>query len=159
VTRVVDILWFELGGGRFGLRLDDVQEVVRAVAIAPLPAAPSIVEGVIDIRGRIVPVLDVRTRFQLPSKRLELTDVFIIARLKNRTVALRVDRTGWPTAVREADIVADQSALAGSQLTLGVARTSDGLVILHDLDAFLTSAEDADLAAALAQSHSTSEVA
>ena len=51
----MDVLVFHLNAQRYGLPVADVQEVVRAVAVAPLPKAPRIVEGVIDVRGRLVP--------------------------------------------------------------------------------------------------------
>jgi len=56
----LQLLVAEIGALRFGLRLSDVREVVRAVAIDPLPGAPDIVEGLINVRGEVVPVLDVR---------------------------------------------------------------------------------------------------
>src|SRR5882672_6593162 len=74
-----EILLFEIGGERYGLPSVDVRELVRAVTIVPLPRAPAIVEGLINLRGRIVPVLDVRSRFRVPAKPLEPSDHFIIA--------------------------------------------------------------------------------
>jgi purine-binding chemotaxis protein CheW len=59
-----ELLIFEIGASRFGLPSADVREVLRAVTIVPLPGAPPIVEGLINVRGRIVPVLDIRRRFR-----------------------------------------------------------------------------------------------
>ena len=58
----MDILIFKLGDARFGLPAADVRELHRAVAMVALPKAPPIVEGIISVRGRIVPVLDIRAR-------------------------------------------------------------------------------------------------
>src|SRR5436309_14010618 len=63
-----EVLIFEVGSQRYGLPAAGVRELVRAVTVTPLPRAPAIVEGVIDLRGTIVPVLDIRARFRLPAK-------------------------------------------------------------------------------------------
>ena len=60
----------DAGADRTGLVGAEVQQVVRAVTIAPLPRAPAIVEGVINLRGALIPVLDIRARFDLPAKKL-----------------------------------------------------------------------------------------
>jgi purine-binding chemotaxis protein CheW len=64
----LQVLVFEVAGRRYGLPADDVQELLRAVSIVPLPRAPAVVEGVINLRGKVVPVLDVRGRFRLPAR-------------------------------------------------------------------------------------------
>src|SRR5205085_11996004 len=86
-----DVLVFEVAGRRFGLPAAAVKEVVRAVALAPLPKAPAVVEGVINLRGTVVPVLDIRGRFRLPQKPLAPSDQLIIARTGPRLAALHVD--------------------------------------------------------------------
>jgi hypothetical protein len=60
----LDIVVFEVGGQVYALPALDVHELIRAVAIVPLPRAPAIVEGIINLRGKIVPVLDIRSRFR-----------------------------------------------------------------------------------------------
>src|SRR5205085_8492167 len=86
-----DVLVFEVAGRRFGLPAAVVREVLRAVALTPLPKAPAVVEGLVNVRGTLVPVLDVRGRFGLPAKPLAPTDHLIVARAGGRLVALRVD--------------------------------------------------------------------
>ena len=76
----VELLVFEIGDGRFGIDLGTVQEVVRAVLISPLPGGPPVVEGVIDVRGRIVPVYDLRARFAANPRALRADDLFVLAR-------------------------------------------------------------------------------
>ena len=88
----LDVFLFEVAGQRYALRSLDVREVVRAVTMVPLPKAPPIVEGIIDVRGTVVPVLDIRTRFRLPAKPAAHTDHLIIAWAGHRLVALRADR-------------------------------------------------------------------
>ena len=84
----------------------DVRELVRAVAITPLPNAPAVIEGVVNVRGRVLPVLDVRARFRLPAKPLDPSDHFIVASAGPRGVILRVDRATHLALVDEASVQA-----------------------------------------------------
>lgn len=146
----LSLLIFLLGSARFGLKTGDVQEIVRAVAIAPLPKAPAIVEGVINIRGRIVPVLDIRSRFGLAPKPLHPDQHFIIAQAGARLVALRVDRAAELLSVSADAIELPGQSTPGVEYVAGIARLPDGLVVIHDLDAFLSLDEGWAVDAAMA---------
>lgn len=118
-----------------------MRRVVHAVAIAPLPRAPAIVEGVINLRGTFVPVLDIRARFRLPGKPLAVTDHFIVAEVGERTVAIRADAAVGLFAV-DPDAVTDAALVAPNlEMIAGVAKLPDGLALIHDLRAFLSEAE------------------
>jgi len=67
----VHVVVFELAGQKYALQLSAVQLVVRAVEITPLPKAPACVAGIINFQGRVVPVFNLRQRFQLPERELE----------------------------------------------------------------------------------------
>jgi purine-binding chemotaxis protein CheW len=137
----VDVLVFHLNRQRYGLIGADVRQVVRAVTIAPLPRAPAIVEGVINLRGALVPVLDIRARFRLLAKPLAVTDQLIVATAGKRLVALRVDGTLDLVAIDPALIEDPAPLTARTDLIAGVAKLPDGLVLIHDLRAFLSAAE------------------
>jgi len=74
------IVVFHLDDQRYGLYLTAIECVVRIVEVTPLPKAPAIVSAVINIQGKIVPVLDIRQRFRLPARPINLSDQMIIAR-------------------------------------------------------------------------------
>jgi purine-binding chemotaxis protein CheW len=131
-------LVFELHQLRLGLPVGAVQEVVRAVSIALLPKAPPVVEGAINLRGAIVPVLDLRRRFELPPRRLSPDQHFVIARTLRRLVALRVDRARELVHVPAAAIVPTPMAIPGAEHVAGVAALEDGLLVIYDLDTFLS---------------------
>jgi purine-binding chemotaxis protein CheW len=146
----LEVLIFELGGQRYGLPSAVVRELVRAVTIVSLPKAPAIVEGVIDVRGSVIPVLDIRERFGLPPKPLEHTDHFVVARAgASRLVAIRADRALDLVRLDAAQIEDVTASVRGVEHVAGVAKLPDGLVIIHDLETFLSSAEAAALAAAM----------
>jgi purine-binding chemotaxis protein CheW len=148
-----DLLTFELDGRRCALPAEAVLEVHRVVAIAPLAGAPRIVEGVVDLRGRLVPVLDVRAKLGLPPSPLALSNHLIFARLLRdgggeRTVALRVERALAVVRVPP-ELIEDPRPIAGPVLAAGVAKLADGLVVIHDLRAFLSLEEALQVDAAL----------
>lgn len=145
-----DILVFELDQQRYGLPLGDVMETVRAVTITPLPQAPPLVEGIINFRGRVVPVLDIRARFHQAPREMKISDHLILARAGGRSVALRVDRVTDLVRIGDQDLSGAEKIGPGLDTITGVARLADGLVLLHDLGAFLTAAEAENLSQSLA---------
>jgi purine-binding chemotaxis protein CheW len=141
----LEVLVFELADRRYGLPAADVRELVRAVAVRPLPGAPPAVEGVINVRGRVVPVLDVRARLRLPAKPLEPSDHLIIARAGERLVALRVDRATDLVRVDAGDVEEVRDLVPGLESVGWVARLPDDVLLVHDLGTFLSQVDSARL--------------
>jgi purine-binding chemotaxis protein CheW len=142
---MAEVLVFEVGGQTYALPTADVRELVRAVAITPLPNAPGAIEGIVNVRGRVLPVLDLRARLRLPAKPLALSDHFIVAAAGSRRVILRVDRASHIALLDDGSIEAPQTFGASAPYVAGVGRLDDGLVLIHDLTAFLSGAEGASL--------------
>ena len=138
---VREVLVFEVGGQRYGLPSAVVRELVRAVAITPLPRAPAVIEGVVNVRGRVLPVLDIRARFRLPRRALDPSDHFIVASAGARGVILRVDRATHIALVDESTIQPPETLGAGVTQVSGIATLEGGMVLIHDLATFLTAAE------------------
>ncbi|MBV9774635.1 MAG: chemotaxis protein CheW [Gemmatimonadetes bacterium] len=146
----MEVLLFEVFAERCGIAVTEVRSVVRAVAVARLPGAPPVVEGVIDLRGETVPVLALRRRFRLPERPLHPDDVFVVARAGARTVALWVDAAVGMAVVDPAAIEPAGALVADPGHVAGVARLPDGLLLIHDPATFLSAAEADRLDAALA---------
>lgn len=147
-TEQNQILVFTLDEPRYALNLAAVERVVRAVEITPLPKAPEIVLGVINVQGQIVPVVDVRKRLHLPAREMHLDDQFIIARTSRRLVALVVDSVVGIRALADQEMVSAQQALPCAEYIHGVAKLADNLVLICDLDQFLSLLEERMLAEA-----------
>jgi purine-binding chemotaxis protein CheW len=131
------------------LPASEVLEVQQAVAMAVLPRAPAIVEGVVDLRGTLVPVLDIRARLGLPPAPLSVSDHLVFARVnRKRTVAIRVERAVDLLTVADGQIE-DPRPVAGAVQAAGVAKLADGLVVIHDLRTFLSLDEAQQLDQAL----------
>ncbi len=150
------ILTFELGGARCAIFASEVVEVQRAVAMALLARGPPIVEGVIDLRGALVPVLDLRSCLRLPPRALEPSDHLIIARVRRREglgerrVAIRVDRALEIVSVPEPEINRATESIPGAGHLAGSAPLAGGLVLIHDLARFLSLDEERELEQSLA---------
>lgn len=148
----MSVLVFEVAGQRYGLPAADVRELLRAVTVVPLPKAPAIIAGVINLRGRIVPVLDIRRRFRLPAREAQHTDHLIIARAGERLVALRVDRATALVEFSETEIEEAIGVVPGAEYVAWMAKLSDDLVLIHDLRTFLSREESTELQDALVAS-------
>lgn len=85
------LLTFRLDDQEYALHIADVVQVVRMVAITPAPKAPEIVEGMINLRGKVIPVIDLRKRFDLLLKPYGLNNHLLIAQTDGRVMALIVD--------------------------------------------------------------------
>src|SRR3989337_3824704 len=76
---------------RYALHLCGVERIIRVVEVTPLPKAPEIVLGVVNVQGQITPVINIRKRFCLPEREMNLSDQLIIAHTSRRTVAIVAD--------------------------------------------------------------------
>lgn len=141
---------FVLNGERYGLTLSAVDSVVRAVAITPLPQAPDIVLGVINMRGRVIPVINLRRRFRLPEREIMLSDQLLIAHTARRQVALVVDAVSAVLEYPPDSRVEAHNVVANAGYIESVVKLDDGLVLIHDLDTFLSLQEETCLDQAMA---------
>lgn len=138
---------------RIALPLSDVERVVRAVYVTPLPGAPAIVCGVANVQGRVIPVVDLRRRFRLPQREMALTDRLVIAHTAQRAVALVADSVSGVIEHAGPDRVDAEAILPGLAYIDGVVKLDDGLILIHDLERFLSldEAEALDRAMAAAE--------
>lgn len=143
------VVVFLLEGQRYGLRLAAVEHVVPAVALTTLPRAPRIVLGIFSLRGEIVPVVDIRERFGLPRRAISPDQQMIVACTSRRRLAILVDATVGVVEVNENEFVPAETILSGLPQVEGIARTADGLVVIHEVDSFLALEEAAELDVAM----------
>lgn len=140
---------FLLDDCRYALHLDVVDRIIPAVELTPIPKAPEVVLGLINIRGKIIPVLNIRRRFRLPDRETELTDHFIIADTSKRTVALPADSVSGVIQIFEGEITEATDILPSLDYVEGVVKLKDGLLLIHDLENFLSLEEETTLDEAL----------
>ncbi len=140
-TDMVDLLLFTLDERSYALRLERVARVAPLVDITPLPAAPAIVLGVIDMAGEMLPVLDIRQRFDLPSRPQRLEDALVMVRTEQRLVALLVDHVTGTLQMPASSLIPVDGVVPGARYFDSVTRLANGPVLIHDVDRFLSLAE------------------
>jgi purine-binding chemotaxis protein CheW len=146
----VQLLAFEFSARRLALPVELLDTIVWAVAVTPLPHAPEFVEGVINLRGQVVPVVDLRRRFGLPTVPLSLDQRFVVVRNGRRLLALRVDRVDAIVTVQSDAIERAERVIPGARHTAGIVRLPDGVIVIQDLEVLLSSEEEIRLDNALA---------
>ncbi|MCK9259598.1 MAG: chemotaxis protein CheW [Azoarcus sp.] len=134
----------------FGLPLECVQRAFAAVAPRPLPAAPDIVCGIINVQGDVLPVLNLRRLLGLPEREIEPGDRLLVVSSSRRKLVLIVDSVGDIITCENKDFVALERVIGGTRHVAGVVKTTDGMLLIHDLDGFLSPLEEQTLNAALA---------
>lgn len=134
----VQLVSFRLDHQRYALPLAMVERVVQSVEVTPLPSAPAIVLGAINMHGQVLPVLNVRRRFLLPEREVVPTDWFLVAHTARRTVVLVIDRSDGLVDRPQTEIIPSSQVAPGLDAFPGVVRLDDGLVLIHDLDQFLS---------------------
>lgn len=134
---------------RVGVPVDDVIEVLPAVALAPLPGAPPVVCGVMNLHGTPLPVLSLRERLGLEPVEQDPEHHIVVCDILGRQVGVWVDAAESATAVRADDLV-PASEVAASRHLAGVAVRPDGVLLVYDVRSFLGADEALDLGSALA---------
>ena len=135
------ILVSRIDAAQVGFAAAAVREIVRAVAIVPMPGAPPIIEGAINLRGRIVPVVDVRCLFGWPAVELAPEQFLIVLETTDRLIAVRVDDVEDVVDVAPSSIEGTSTLSPVLQRLRGVAATDGGALVIYDVTAFLTQAE------------------
>jgi purine-binding chemotaxis protein CheW len=142
---------FSVDSQRYGVPVAVTERVLPMVAISPLPGAPHAALGVINLHGDVVPVLDVRRRLGLAAREYGPAARLLVARSRLRVVALAVDDVAGVTDVEATAVKPPDAVLPGIEHVSGVAAVPDGLILIHDLDAFFSIEEERQLAASLAE--------
>ncbi len=143
------LIVFRIDKQQFALYLPIIERIVRIVEISPLPKAPDYIMGVIDYKGILIPVVNVRNMFGMPEKEVDLNDQLIIANTSTRTLALWVDKVLDVIEQDEKEISKAEKFFVGAEFIKGIFKFEDGMVLIHDLDQFLTAKEISLLKAAL----------
>ncbi|MDH4230026.1 MAG: chemotaxis protein CheW, partial [Nitrospirota bacterium] len=130
-----EFLTFGLGGEEYGIPILNVQEIIGYVRPTPIPNTPSWVSGVINIRGVVIPVVDVRTLFSMSHKDYDATSVIIVTMVGERVIGAVVDQVNDVLAFKENEMQ-DTPEVANDIRTdyiTGLGKLGDRLVMLLDM--------------------------
>ncbi|MFH0785054.1 MAG: chemotaxis protein CheW [Pseudomonadota bacterium] len=132
------LLLFTLSDMHCALPLAEIERILRVVEINPIPKAPEILIGLINVQGRIIPVLNLRRQFRLPASEVTLNDQLIIARSTNGSAALLVDNVIGVREYSEQEIIGGDELFPGIESLEGVAKLKDGIIYIYHLDSLFS---------------------
>jgi len=134
---------FVVGGEEFGVNILTVQEIIRPVEITRVPHAPDFVEGVINLRGRILPVIDLRSRFGFPDRDQDEDTRIVVVEMGAQTVGFITDSVREVLRVDANTIEPAPDIAVGvdAHYLRGVAKLDERLLILLDLEGILSKEE------------------
>jgi len=135
-------LLFTLGKQIFALHVSKVDRVAPIVEITPLPKAPDIVLGVVNVHGQIIPVINMRRRFSFPEQEASLSDHLLICKPSQRNLALLVNDIQNITAISEKSINGHDIMMPGVDYINGAAKLQNRIVLIHDLNTLLSLEEE-----------------
>lgn len=137
---------FELAGTTYGVRSQVVQQMEMIEHITPVPNAPDFVEGVVFLRGQVIPAINLRRRFGFPKISYDLRTRLIVVRSGGRTVGLIVDSAREFVPLDPATIQPPPEGVAGlsGHYLAGIATLGERLVLILDPDAVI--GQEAELA-------------
>ena len=139
-TDDLEMLVFEVGGQRHGVASTAVCEVLPAVTLTPISGVSRLVEGVVNVRGSILPVVDVRVWLGLETRPIEPTDHMIVMRVGDRSAVLRVDRAVELISLARGEIEAANGLQSAAGSISGFAKLPDGPLPVHELESLLVEA-------------------
>ena len=124
-----------------------IREIIRPQKLTSLPKAPPFVEGVINLRGSVLPVIDLRKRFDLPLRELDSSSRLLIVRVAKQLLGLVVDNVTEVITIPAKDIKPPPQIVGGigAKYLVGVCLAKDSLVILLNIDTILTAREASEL--------------
>jgi len=138
---------FQVDRQNYGVEINRVKEIIRYRKVTPLPKAPEFIEGVIDLRGKLIPIIDLRKRFDVPDIRETSDTRIMILRMKRKMIGLVVDGVSRVLHILVQNIQAPPplTRARGSDYILAVAKHQNDLYIVLDLDKILTTSEKVKL--------------
>ncbi len=139
----VQLACFRVGGELYALDIMCIREIIRPQKLTVIPKAPRFIEGVINLRGAVIPVADLRKRFDQPCGEDTRKNRIIICSVGGRIVGLLVDEVLEVRRYGRQDVAPAPQFLKGpeAEFFLGVARRGEDLVMVLDLDRILSTDE------------------
>ncbi|MEX6504448.1 chemotaxis protein CheW [Pseudomonas zhanjiangensis] len=153
------VLPFRLSGQRLAVVLDQVVRVLPALRSTPLPGAPESICGLANVRGRLLPVVDLARRFGWSAPALDLWQPFIWLRSSKRELLLPVEHVEVVRAFASDDFTAAPDPRVPSILLRGVVRSAEGLLLIQDVEQLLSDSDEAQLVELLASREDSHDVA
>jgi len=142
-AELLQLVTFSIGEEEFGVDILSVQEIIRMMDITKVPRAPDFVEGVINLRGKVIPIIDLRRRFGLVTRDHDKHTRIIVIEINNMIVGFVVDSVSEVLRIPASTVEPPPPVVSGleSEYISGVGKLEDRLLILLDLNKLLSGEE------------------
>lgn len=147
-VEVSEYLSFRLGNEEYGIDILKVQEIRGYDAVTAIPNTPSFMKGVINLRGIIVPILDLRIKLNMPNVQYDQFTVVIILNIRGRVAGVVVDSVSDVIALAKADVKSapQLGSTIRTEYILGLATIDERMLIIVDIEKLTTNEEIAMVA-------------
>ncbi len=137
---LLQLVTFSIQGEEFGVNILAVQEIIRTMEITKVPRTPKFVEGVINLRGKVIPIIDLRSRFGMKNRAYDANTRIIVVKLSQVVVGFVVDSVSEVLRIPENAVEPTPPVVAGldSEYISGVANLQERLLILLELEKLFT---------------------
>lgn len=151
--QITQIVGFQLANEEYGLDIMKVQEIILIGAITKVPQVPEYVKGLINLRGHVIPIVDLRRRFGLAEAEQTEDARIIVVNVHKKMIGILVDAVNQVTRVTDDQIEPPPTSVTGidNEFITGLVKFDDRLVIQLDIERLLTAGEDEALTAATEQ--------
>lgn len=144
---IVQLATFTVGGEQYAIDIMRIKEIINPLRVTPVPRAPAFIEGVIELRGAILPVVDLRKRFDLPATPPTRATKYIIVSVAGRILGLIVDGVSEVLRISRSELRPPPpfGAADAARYFSGVCQHDGRIVMILDIDRVLTSEEKISL--------------
>ena len=143
MSEIKQYVGFVLGNERYAISITDVEEIIRLTEITPVPKAPDFIEGIINLRGRVIPVADLKKRINLGEATYDDKTRIIVVMLNDKRMGLIIDKVEEIIRI-ESDNIEQAPALTtnmDASYIEGVAKTDKAMIIILNIHKIFTSEE------------------
>ncbi len=142
-SELLQLVSFTIGNEEFGVDILFVHEINRMIQITKVPNSPSFVDGVINLRGRVIPVIDLRTKFGIERKEHDNNTRIIVVEVAGKTVGFIVDAVKEVLRIPKSITEPPPEIVTGinSEFIMAVGKLEDRLITLIDLEKILSNNE------------------
>lgn len=148
VTGERQLVVFDLNEEAYGVDISQVREIIRMQEITRVPRAPEFIEGVINLRGKVIPVVDLRARFSMPGTERTDEHRIVVVDVDGQDIGMVVDAVTEVSRVPSNSIEPPSSVITtdDSEYLTGIVKTDDKLIILLDIAKVISDSEASALA-------------
>ena len=145
--KTLQAVTFALGSEEYGVDIAQVQEINRMVTITHVPRAPQFMEGVINLRGQLIPIIDLRTRFGMERSERTKNTRIVVTEIGNKRIGMVVDSVSEVLRIPVEQIEDAPDLVAGvdTEYIRGVGKMGDRLIIMLDLGRVISGSEKVEL--------------